>query len=81
MPVLYVNADGLKMPGEEVIINTAYNRNEFNIVSTSNQSVLRLMSMDQIVQGGFTAEGISNFDSYEEGGPFFGIADSFGDLL
>lgn len=81
MPVLYVNADGLKMPGEEVIINTAYNRNEFNIVSTSNQSVLRLMSMDQIVQGGFGAEGISNFDSYEEGGPFFGIADSFGDLL
>jgi hypothetical protein len=37
--------------------------------------------MDQISQGGFAAEGISGFDSYEEGGAFFGIADSFGDLL
>jgi hypothetical protein len=80
MPVLYVDTFGTKMSGEEVIINTAYNRNEFQIVS-SNESVLRLMTMDQISQGGFAAEGISGFDSYEEGGAFFGIADSFGDLL
>ena len=81
MPVLYVDTFGTKMAGEEVIINTAYNRNEFKIVSTPSQYTLKLMSMDQISQGGFVAEGISGFDAYEEGGAFFGIADSFGDLL
>ena len=63
-----------------VKLDFIYDRNNFNITNMSTDHILKFATLTRVPQGGFATDGISSFDSYQEGGLLFNIIDSVGGL-
>lgn len=78
-PVIYID----KIPNKSqlpVKLDFIYDRNNFNITNMSTDHILKFATLTRVPQGGFATDGISSFDSYQEGGLLFNIIDSVGGL-